>query len=465
MRQRARRQSIGGRQRRPFSVVILLVSAWALYLIPKYLAGDLFLDGSKGTEGIPTKARSTSSPESTASRRGMGDLLRRRGNGQKDGKGISNSPVKRPHTEQLAPITVGPSTPSHNVRFKKVMVKKTPNVTLLKIRKSLNKSGTQKGADAIDHYFTFSVSDKDALEDKLRPTADEATFTSDGTFQTISNGDQERSQPVGTKTQEIGQTHSDRFFSHYNHTEHGVRSQPETMFDAVEEKTPKMNHRGKDEVPVPYSIEDIRHSNNSRIEGNATNPKPAPRAQYKPRRTRKVAGEEMAETPGHWVTENGPESGPEAKEYTGSAYFKEEMEHEVNEILLRSRPYWKPLGTTRYHNNWFVVLDYHVSYTMKKLRIANYGCDWNHDVKAFTLQVSNTRNPYYDWTPVLTVTDVAANTSLPQYFGGFSASGRYWRVTVTATYSGWEPWMRTFQLFGIKGGRWYDGRDSTENVE
>eukprot|EP00058_Branchiostoma_floridae_P006716 XP_002592204.1 hypothetical protein BRAFLDRAFT_84630 [Branchiostoma floridae] len=158
----------------------------------------------------------------------------------------------------------------------------------------------------------------------------------------------------------------------------------------------------------------------------------------------------MAETPGHWVTENGPESGPEAKEYTGSAYFKEEMEHEVNEILLRSRPYWKPLGTTRYHNNWFVVLDYHVSYTMKKLRIANYGCDWNHDVKAFTLQVSNTRNPYYDWTPVLTVTDVAANTSLPQYFGGFSASGRYWRVTVTATYSGWEPWMRTFQLFGIK---------------
>ncbi|XP_078580205.1 uncharacterized protein LOC144864230 [Branchiostoma floridae x Branchiostoma japonicum] len=226
----------------------------------------------------------------------MGDLLRRRGNGQKDGKGISNSPVKRPHTEQLAPITVGPSTPSHNVRFKKVMVKKTPNVTLLKIRKSLNKSGTQKGADAIDHYFTFSVPDKDALEDKLRPTADEATFTSDGTFQTISNGDQERSQPVGTKTQEIGQTHSDRFFSHYNHTEHGVRSQPETMFDAVEEKTPKMNHRGKDEVPVPYSIEELDTRTIHESTGNATNPRPAPRAQYKPRQTREASDPRLEES-------------------------------------------------------------------------------------------------------------------------------------------------------------------------
>ncbi|XP_078581937.1 uncharacterized protein LOC144865226 [Branchiostoma floridae x Branchiostoma japonicum] len=162
----------------------------------------------------------------------------------------------------------------------------------------------------------------------------------------------------------------------------------------------------------------------------------------------KVAGDETATSSGHWIAH--ADISPEAQEYTGSAHYRRGMRNGVTDILRGGNTMWKPLGTPRYHNNWFVVLDYHVSYTMKKLRIVNYGCDWIHDVKAFTLQVSIAGNPYR-WTPVLTVTDVAANTSLPQYFGGFSASGRYWMVTVTATYSGWEPWMRTFQLFGIKG--------------
>ncbi|CAH1241527.1 ENPP1 [Branchiostoma lanceolatum] len=161
----------------------------------------------------------------------------------------------------------------------------------------------------------------------------------------------------------------------------------------------------------------------------------------------KVAVEETAASPGHWIAHAG--ISPEVREYTGSAYFKRGMSHGVTYIKSKTSTFWIPLGTHRYHNNWFVVLAYHVSYTMKKLRISNYGCDWNHDVKAFTLQVSNTSNPY-SWTHVLTVNDVAANTSLPQYSGGFSASGRYWMVTVTATYSGWEPWMRVFHLFGIK---------------
>ncbi|XP_066299994.1 uncharacterized protein [Branchiostoma lanceolatum] len=162
----------------------------------------------------------------------------------------------------------------------------------------------------------------------------------------------------------------------------------------------------------------------------------------------KVVVEETAASPGHWIAHAG--ISPEVREYTGSAYFKRGMFNGVTDIKsTTTSTFWVPLETHRYHNNWFVVLAYHVTYTMKKLRISNYGCDWNHDVKAFTLHVSTTSNPY-SWTHVLTVNDVAANTSLPQYFGGFSASGRYWMVTVTATYSGWEPWIRVFHLFGIK---------------
>ncbi|XP_035658378.1 uncharacterized protein LOC118403714 [Branchiostoma floridae] len=160
----------------------------------------------------------------------------------------------------------------------------------------------------------------------------------------------------------------------------------------------------------------------------------------------KVTGGEMDIPVGQWLV--GHAYRPQVREYTGEGEDNVVMEG-IHSLGHNSFTPWKPVGKPRYYNNWFFVLDYRASHTMTKLRILNDGCDWNHDVWAFTLQSSVTSNPY-NWTHVLTVTDVAANTSLPQYYGGFSASGRYWKVTITATYSGWEPWLRLFHLYGIK---------------
>ncbi|XP_019629877.1 PREDICTED: uncharacterized protein LOC109474108 [Branchiostoma belcheri] len=152
---------------------------------------------------------------------------------------------------------------------------------------------------------------------------------------------------------------------------------------------------------------------------------------------------------GHWLTD--VKNHPMVLEHTGEGDDSVVIEG-IRGLKRTTYPAWKPVGEPRHYNNWFFVLDYRASYTMTKLRIVSDGCDWQHDVKAFTLHVSLRSSPY-DWTLVTTVTDVAANYTLPQYYAGFSASGRYWKVTVTETYSGMEPWLRPFHLYGIKGCR------------
>ncbi|KAI8492384.1 hypothetical protein Bbelb_298370 [Branchiostoma belcheri] len=160
----------------------------------------------------------------------------------------------------------------------------------------------------------------------------------------------------------------------------------------------------------------------------------------------KGAGGEMVLPIGHWVAD--VKNHPMVLEHTGEGDDSVVIEG-IRGLKRTTYPAWKPVGEPRHYNNWFFVLDYRASYTMTKLRIVNDGCDWQHDVKAFTLHVSLRSSPY-DWTLVTTVTDVAANYTLPQYYAGFSASGRYWKVTVTETYSGLEPWLRPFHLYGIK---------------
>ncbi|XP_078661504.1 uncharacterized protein LOC144905638 [Branchiostoma floridae x Branchiostoma belcheri] len=158
------------------------------------------------------------------------------------------------------------------------------------------------------------------------------------------------------------------------------------------------------------------------------------------------AGGEMVLPIGHWLTDE--KNHPTVLEHTGEG-DDSVVTASIPDLRRNNYRAWKPAGEPRHYNNWFFVLDYRASYTMTKLRIVSDGCDWQHDVKAFTLHVSLRSSPY-DWTLVTTVTDVAANYTLPQYYAGFSASGRYWKVTVTETYSGLEPWLRPFHLYGIK---------------
>ncbi|KAI8492383.1 hypothetical protein Bbelb_298360 [Branchiostoma belcheri] len=158
------------------------------------------------------------------------------------------------------------------------------------------------------------------------------------------------------------------------------------------------------------------------------------------------AGGEMVLPIGHWLTDE--KKHPTVLEHTGEG-DDSVVTASIPDLRRNNYRPWKPAGEPRHYNNWFFVLDYRASYTMTKLRIVNDGCDWQHDVKAFTLHVSLRSSPY-DWTLVTTVTDVAANYTLPQYYAGFSASGRYWKVTITETYSGLEPWLRPFHLYGIK---------------
>ncbi|XP_019629946.1 PREDICTED: uncharacterized protein LOC109474154 [Branchiostoma belcheri] len=363
----------------------------------------------------------------------------------------------------------------------------------------------EKGIRAVDEEIIFVIEEDDVLRSKKQSTEEDVkshvVFTGPGTFDTVDK----QSDPQSSHTK----SPSDMFNQH-DHLEQDLMIRQKVIPIANEGKIPSTDQEGNDEELYFTERVGTQQKHLPEKERKTSSHSLASSSRFKPRKTREISdiiyeegsgdriattqvpvqhstrtnvsdrtstvendvvptaritrqssastatasGREAADgvtetvaTPGHWIIHS--ELMPEVREYTGSAHYKTGMWNGVKRILVSLSKQWKPLGTPRNHNDWFVVLDYHVSYTMKKLRIVNYGCDWNHDVKAFTLQVSATGSPYR-WTHVLTVTDVATNSSLPQYYGGFSASGRYWRVTVTATYSGWEPWIRTFQLFGIK---------------
>ncbi|XP_078686058.1 uncharacterized protein LOC144918846 isoform X2 [Branchiostoma floridae x Branchiostoma belcheri] len=87
--------------------------------------------------------------------------------------------------------------------------------------------------------------------------------------------------------------------------------------------------------------------------------------------------------------------------------------------------------------------------TVTKISLTNYG-DTVHDVRAFTLQTSSDCGQQ-GWTDVTTVDDVAAGTRQPQEFGGFEKSGRYWRLLVTGTHSGWPPFLAETGFPGLQG--------------
>ncbi|XP_078687757.1 uncharacterized protein LOC144919944 [Branchiostoma floridae x Branchiostoma belcheri] len=108
--------------------------------------------------------------------------------------------------------------------------------------------------------------------------------------------------------------------------------------------------------------------------------------------------------------------------------------------------YWNPYGLERYYNNWHVVLDLRVPYSLSSVGIINYGDDI-HDIKAFTLQKSTSGEPY-NWVNVTSEDDILAGTDQWQERGGFQATARYWRLLITQTHTGWQPWLLELGLYG-----------------
>eukprot|EP00058_Branchiostoma_floridae_P016400 XP_002601888.1 hypothetical protein BRAFLDRAFT_124580 [Branchiostoma floridae] len=110
--------------------------------------------------------------------------------------------------------------------------------------------------------------------------------------------------------------------------------------------------------------------------------------------------------------------------------------------------YWNPGGTGHNYNDWWIVLDLTAAHTLSSVGITNAG-DTSHDVAQFTLQKSGIGSPY-NWEDVVSVTNVQGGTNQRQEFGGFEGTARYWRFLITRTHSGWQPWLRELDLFGIE---------------
>ncbi|CAH1253329.1 LPA [Branchiostoma lanceolatum] len=125
---------------------------------------------------------------------------------------------------------------------------------------------------------------------------------------------------------------------------------------------------------------------------------------------------------------------------------------------------WNPKAGER---PWYIIFDFGVPYNLSKIGVTNYG-DTTHDISTFQFQTSEKRETEtreanmsaesssdpYNWEDVLTVTDVAAATCDTQVFGGFSATGRFWKLNITRTHgtSRWQPWLREVNFFGERAG-------------
>ncbi|XP_035672187.1 polycystic kidney disease protein 1-like 2 [Branchiostoma floridae] len=110
--------------------------------------------------------------------------------------------------------------------------------------------------------------------------------------------------------------------------------------------------------------------------------------------------------------------------------------------------YWNPQTDENYlYNNWYIVLNLTQPHALHRIAVNNYG-DSTHDIAAFTLEKSLSGSPY-DWKDVVSVTDVRNGTSERQDFGGFQGTAQHWRFVVTRTHSGWQPWLRELDLYGV----------------
>ncbi|KAI8505789.1 hypothetical protein Bbelb_161420 [Branchiostoma belcheri] len=156
---------------------------------------------------------------------------------------------------------------------------------------------------------------------------------------------------------------------------------------------------------------------------------------------------------GEWFVQHPPT----AIEASGTPVEQEGVLYDANKTLVAStKTYWKTNDAPAI-KEWYIVYDFRMAFTITKISITNFG-DKTHDVKAFTLQTSATAEPY-EWTDVKTFSDVVAESKDGQVFGDFTGEGRYWRLLVTETHGGAQPYIVQVKFFG-----WADKEDRFVHV-
>ncbi|XP_066269281.1 uncharacterized protein [Branchiostoma lanceolatum] len=119
--------------------------------------------------------------------------------------------------------------------------------------------------------------------------------------------------------------------------------------------------------------------------------------------------------------------------------------------------YWNPLGTDQNFNHWYIVLDFSQFQTLTRIAVNNYG-DTAHDIASFSLQIIPYGSPF--WEDLTYIDTVQGGTDQRQEFGGFLGTERKWRFLVTRTHSGWQPWLKELNLYGILSSVWLNQSSS-----
>ncbi|XP_078670984.1 uncharacterized protein LOC144911074 isoform X2 [Branchiostoma floridae x Branchiostoma belcheri] len=106
--------------------------------------------------------------------------------------------------------------------------------------------------------------------------------------------------------------------------------------------------------------------------------------------------------------------------------------------------YWHPTGVT--DNQYFITFDLQEYYWLSKIRVIGYEEDdaATHHIAAFTIKTA--LNTTGSWTDVTSFSGLAGRQV--KAFTGFVARSRYWRVDITQTSHGLEPYVAEIQLYG-----------------
>ncbi|XP_078665528.1 uncharacterized protein LOC144907954 [Branchiostoma floridae x Branchiostoma belcheri] len=106
--------------------------------------------------------------------------------------------------------------------------------------------------------------------------------------------------------------------------------------------------------------------------------------------------------------------------------------------------YWHPTGVA--DNKYFITFDLQEYYWVSKIRVIGYEEDnaATHHISAFTIKTA--LNTTGSWTDVTSFSGLAGRQV--KAFTGFVAMSRYWRVDITQTSHGLEPYVAEIQLYG-----------------
>ncbi|XP_019624450.1 PREDICTED: uncharacterized protein LOC109470109 [Branchiostoma belcheri] len=106
--------------------------------------------------------------------------------------------------------------------------------------------------------------------------------------------------------------------------------------------------------------------------------------------------------------------------------------------------YWHPTGVT--DNQYFITFDLQEYYWVSKIRVIGYEEDdaATHHIAAFTIMTA--LDTTGSWTDVISFSGLAGRQL--KAFTGFVAMSRYWRVDITQTSHGLEPYVAEIQLYG-----------------